>query len=109
MDGYHAGKDGTERVRAVVHFRVGLRVQCRWDGWGRAGGMDGQCWMDATVQAGRMVQWKTEWMASRIKRLRYPLLLLFQNAALAEYFGHCHILGKCFVSLRTQRLFSLQK
>lgn len=33
MDGYHAGKDGTERVRAVVHFRVGWMVQSRWDGW----------------------------------------------------------------------------
>lgn len=39
----------------------------------------------------------------------YLLVLLFQNAALAERFGHCHILGKCFILLRTQRLFSLQK
>lgn len=65
--------------------------------------------LDATVQAGRMVQWKTEWMASRIERLCYLLVLLFQNVALAECLGYCHILGKCFVSLRTQRLLSLQK
>lgn len=53
MDGYNAGKDGTEQARAVVHFRVGWRVQrkmdgpvqlgwrvqSRWDGWSSAGWM----------------------------------------------------------------------
>lgn len=32
MDGYNTGKDGTEQVRAVVHFRVGWRVQRKMNG-----------------------------------------------------------------------------
>lgn len=63
MDGYNTGKDGTEQVRAVVHFRVGWRVLLKMDGPVQLGWMV-QSRRDGWSSVGWMLQCRQEGLCS---------------------------------------------